>query len=73
MIDSSYTDEIDEIGTYSLQIHIKCACSEFSIPPIQFEVLQRFKGIKVVTDGEDSIDDSALIDNYSNFISDETG
>lgn len=73
MIDSSYTDEIDEIGTYSLQIHIKCACSEFSIPPIQFEVLQRLKGIKVVTDGEDSIDDSALIDNYSNFISDETG
>ena len=73
MIDSSYTDEIDEIGMYSLQIHIKCACSEFSIPPIQFEVLQRLKGIKVVTDGEDSIDDSALIDNYSNFISDETG
>lgn len=73
MIDSSYTDEIDEIGTYSLQIHIKCACSEFSIPPIQFEVLQRLKGIKVITDGEDSIDDSALIDNYSNFISDETG
>jgi hypothetical protein len=73
MIDSSYTDEIDEVGVYSLQIHIKCACSEFSIPPIQFEVLQRLKGIKVVTDGEDSIDDSALIDNYSNFISDETG
>ena len=73
MIDSSYTDEIDEIGMYSLQIHIKCACSEFSIPPIQFEVLQRLKGIKVVTDGEDSIDDSALIDSYSNFISDETG
>lgn len=73
VIDSSYTDEIDEIGTYKLQIHIKCACSEFSIPPIQFEVLQRLKGVKVVTDGEDLIDDSALIDNYSNFISDETG
>lgn len=72
-LDPTYTDELDEIGTYKLQIHIKCTHSEFTIPPITFEVLQRLKGIKVVTDGEDEVDNSEILDNSSKFVSDETG
>ena len=72
-LDPTYTDELDELGTYKLQIHIKCTHSEFTIPPITFEVLQRLKGIKVVTDGEDEVDNSEILDNSSKFVSDETG
>ena len=72
-LDPTYTDELDEIGMYKLQIHIKCTHSEFTIPPITFEVLQRLKGIKVVTDGEDEVDNSEILDNSSKFVSDETG
>lgn len=72
-LDPTYTDELDELGTYKLQIHIKCTHSEFTIPPITFEVLQRLRGIKVVTDGEDEVDNSEILDNSSKFVSDETG
>ena len=44
MIEDSYTDELEELGIYRLQIHVKCEHSEFSIPPVQFEVLERLKG-----------------------------
>lgn len=39
------TDELNEIGIYKLQFHIKCEHSEISIPPIEFEVKERLKGI----------------------------
>lgn len=39
------TDELDEIGIYKLQFHIKCEHSEISIPPIEFEIKERLKGI----------------------------
>lgn len=39
------TDELNEIGMYKLQFHIKCEHSEISIPPIEFEVKERLKGI----------------------------
>lgn len=39
------TDEITEIGTYKLQIHIvDDVGGEFTIPPINFEVKERVKG-----------------------------
>lgn len=56
VIDSKYTDELDEIGTYTLQIHIKCTHSEFTIPPVQFDVLERLKGKKTQTD-DGEVDD----------------
>lgn len=39
------TDELNEIGVYKLQFHIKCEHSEISIPPIEFEIKERLKGI----------------------------
>lgn len=39
------TDELNEIGIYKLQFHIKCEHSEISIPPIEFEIKERLKGI----------------------------
>lgn len=44
LIDKSYTDELSELGAHELQIHIKCEHSEFSIPPISFDVIERIKG-----------------------------
>ena len=73
MIEDSYTDELEELGTYQLQIHVKCKHSEFSIPPVRFEVLERLKGEKVVTDGDDEVDYSDIIDGSTKFIDDETG
>ena len=73
MIEDSYTDELEELGTYQLQIHVKCTHSEFSIPPVQFEVLERLKGEKVVTDGDDEVDNSDIIDGSTKFVDDETG
>lgn len=40
------TDELNEIGIYKLQFHIKCEHSEISIPPIEFEIKERLKGIR---------------------------
>lgn len=73
MIEDSYTDELEELGIYQLQIHVKCTHSEFSIPPVRFEVLERLKGEKVVTDGDDEVDDSDIIDGSTKFVDDETG
>ena len=73
MIEDSYTDELEELGTYQLQIHVKCTHSEFSIPPVRFEVLERLKGEKVVTDGDDEVDNSDIIDGSTKFVDDETG
>ena len=39
------TDELNEIGVYKLQFHIKCEHSEISIPPIEFEIKERLKGV----------------------------
>lgn len=39
------TDELNEIGIYKLQFHIKCEHSEISIPPIEFEIKERLKGV----------------------------
>ena len=39
------TDELNEIGIYKLQFHIKCEHSEISITPIEFEIKERLKGI----------------------------
>ena len=44
VITEDMTDEISEIGIYQMQIHIVCEHSEFSIPPIEFEVKERLKG-----------------------------
>ena len=40
------TDELTEIGTYKLQFHLICEHSEISVPPIEFEVKERLKGLK---------------------------
>lgn len=42
------TDELNEIGIYKLQFHIKCEHSEISIPPIEFEIKERLKGINEI-------------------------
>ena len=42
------TDELNEIGIYKLQFHIKCEHSEISIPPIKFEIKERLKGINEI-------------------------
>ena len=70
VITDELIDEITEIGTYQLQFHIKCECSEFTIPPISFEVLERLKGIKSVTD-ESEVGD--VITNDSESFIDEEG
>ena len=44
VITEDMTDELTEIGIYQMQIHIVCEHSEFSIPPIEFEVRERLKG-----------------------------
>ena len=58
-LDKTYTDQLTEIGIYNLQIHIKCTHAEFSIPPIEFEVLERLKG-KAITNNAQA--DSAQVD-----------
>lgn len=45
MLTDDLTDELNEIGIYKLQFHIKCEHSEISIPPIEFEIKERLKGI----------------------------
>ena len=70
VITDELIDEITEIGTYQLQFHIKCECSEFTIPPISFEVLERLKGIKSVID-ESEVGD--VITNDSESFIDEEG
>ena len=70
VITDELIDEITEIGTYQLQFHIKCEHSEFTIPPISFEVLERLKGIKSVTD-ESEVGD--VITNDSESFIDEEG
>ena len=45
-ITSDLTDEITEVGVYKLQFHIGDAkCCEYTIPPIEFTVKERLKGI----------------------------
>ena len=70
VITDELIDEITEIGTYQLQFHIKCEHSEFTIPPISFEVLERLKGIKSVID-ESEVGD--VITNDSESFIDEEG
>ena len=70
VITDELIDEITEIGTYQLQFHIKCECSEFTIPPISFEVLERLKGIKSIID-ESEVGD--VITNDSESFIDEEG
>ena len=45
LLTDDLTDELNEIGIYKLQFHIKCEHSEISIPPIEFEIKERLKGI----------------------------
>lgn len=57
MIEDSYTDELEELGIYRLQIHVKCEHSEFSIPPVQFEVLERLKGMPLYAQVDEGVVD----------------
>ena len=41
----AYTTIVNPMGIYTLQFHIKCEHSEISIPPIEFEIKERLKGI----------------------------
>ena len=52
------TDELNEIGIYKLQFHIKCEHSEISIPPIEFTIKERLKGI---TDLMPAIVETAIV------------
>ena len=52
------TDELNEICIYKLQFHIKCEHSEISIPPIEFTIKERLKGI---TDLMPAIVETAIV------------
>lgn len=74
MIEKAYTDELEELGIYKLQIHVKCSHSEFSIPPIQFEVLERLKGQSEVNSdavGRAAVDISNIQTDEGSFISED--
>lgn len=74
MIEDSYTDELEELGIYRLQIHVKCEHSEFSIPPVEFEVLERLKGESSRnndTVGRAAVDISYLQTDEGSFISED--
>lgn len=67
VITEDLTDELTEIGTYQLQIHINNDVegrdtSVFSIPPFNFEVVERLKGIK-----------NELLDSEGNGLTDNEG
>ena len=67
VITEDLTDELTEIGTYQLQIHVNNDIkgrdtSVFSIPPFNFEVIERLKGKK-----------SELLDSEGNRLTDEGG
>ena len=67
VITEDLTDELTEIGTYQLQIHVNNDVegkdtSVFSIPPFNFEVIERLKGSK----GE-------LLDSEGNGLTDKEG
>lgn len=67
VITEDLTDELTEIGTYQLQIHINNDVegrdtSVFSIPPFNFEVVERLKGIK-----------NELLDSEGNGLTDSEG
>lgn len=69
VITDDLIDELDEIGTYRIQFHIKCQHSEFTIPEISFEVLERLKGFRTVTD-EGEVGDE-ILNNSESFIDEE--
>ena len=67
VITEDLTDELTEIGAYQLQIHINNDIegrdtSVFSIPPFNFEVVERLKGIK-----------NELLDSEGNGLTDKEG
>ena len=67
VITEDLTDELTEIGTYQLQIHVNNDVegrdtSVFSVPPFNFEVRERLKGKK-----------SELLDSEGNRLTDEGG
>ena len=69
IITDDLIDELNEIGTYRIQFHIKCQHSEFTIPEISFEVLERLKGFRTVTD-EGEVGDE-ILNNSESFIDEE--
>ena len=67
VITEDLTDELTEIGTYQLQIHVNNDIkgkdtSVFSVPPFNFEVRERLKGKK-----------SELLDSEGNGLTDKEG
>lgn len=67
VITEDLTDELTEIGTYQLQIHVNNDVegrdtSVFSIPPFNFEVIERLKGKK-----------NELLDSEGNGLTDNEG
>ena len=67
VITEDLTDELTEIGTYQLQIHVNNDTegkdtSVFSIPPFEFEVRERLKGKK-----------NELLDSEGNGLTDKDG
>lgn len=66
IVTNDLVDELDELGTYRLQFHIKCQHSEFTIPEISFKVLERLKGFRTVTD-EGEVGDE-ILNNSESFI-----
>lgn len=67
VITEDLTDELTEIGTYQLQIHVNNDIegrdtSVFSIPPFEFEVRERLKGKK-----------NELLDSEGNGLTDKEG
>lgn len=67
VITEDLTDELTEIGTYQLQIHVNNDVegrdtSVFSIPPFEFEVRERLKGKK-----------NELLDSEGNGLTDKEG
>lgn len=66
IVTNDLVDELDELGTYRLQFHIKCEHSEFTIPEISFKVLERLKGFRTVTD-EGEVGDE-ILNNSESFV-----
>lgn len=50
VVTKDLTDELTEIGQYKLQFHLVCDHSEVSIPPVQFTVHERLKGVQDFVD-----------------------
>lgn len=69
IVTNDLVDELDELGTYRLQFHIKCQHSEFTIPEISFKVLERLKGFRTITD-EGEVGDE-ILNNSESFIDEE--